>query len=186
MGTLAHGCFHGRGLFLLQMTIFHIWHFSSGQRLWISLMSRGHSSNRRNMTLWCRAATVRCVWRNIEPEMKYALLVCISFFFFPLRPSVLVCTTQSSMLMLHSLFCRPNLDIACINNLHMSHTEICRHTFHSHCLQLWISKSPTCPYCRQDLSVWRYLPGKKEFVRYGMLCVILFLEICWGTCYIMR
>jgi hypothetical protein len=27
----------------------------------------------------------------------------------------------------------------------------CKHTFHSKCLQLWIQKSATCPYCRQDL-----------------------------------
>jgi len=27
----------------------------------------------------------------------------------------------------------------------------CKHTFHSACLQKWIHKSATCPYCRQDL-----------------------------------
>lgn len=27
----------------------------------------------------------------------------------------------------------------------------CGHTFHSNCLQKWIQKSATCPYCRQDI-----------------------------------
>ena len=27
----------------------------------------------------------------------------------------------------------------------------CNHAFHSKCLQKWIQKSATCPYCRQDL-----------------------------------
>lgn len=27
----------------------------------------------------------------------------------------------------------------------------CKHTLHSECLQMWVQKSATCPYCRQDL-----------------------------------
>mmetsp|Transcript_23107 Transcript_23107/g.54619 ORF Transcript_23107/g.54619 Transcript_23107/m.54619 type:complete len:180 (-) Transcript_23107:448-987(-) len=36
----------------------------------------------------------------------------------------------------------------------------CKHTFHSVCLQQWIQKSYTCPYCRQDLE--KSLPKRKN------------------------
>lgn len=31
----------------------------------------------------------------------------------------------------------------------------CHHAFHSKCLKMWIPKSATCPYCRQDLEIVR-------------------------------
>ena len=35
------------------------------------------------------------------------------------------------------------------NNLSMG--RVCRHVFHQECLDMWLPKSTTCPYCRQDL-----------------------------------
>jgi SUMO ligase MMS21 Smc5/6 complex component len=29
-------------------------------------------------------------------------------------------------------------------------TSACNHTFHETCLNKWLEKSPTCPYCRTD------------------------------------
>jgi hypothetical protein len=37
----------------------------------------------------------------------------------------------------------------------------CNHTFHSECLRMWIQKSATCPYCRQDLE--KKPPVEEEF-----------------------
>ena len=36
----------------------------------------------------------------------------------------------------------------------------CRHTYHSDCLNMWLPKSATCPYCREDLEV--KLPVEKD------------------------
>lgn len=30
---------------------------------------------------------------------------------------------------------------------------VCHHTYHMQCLQMWVTKSATCPCCRQDLEV---------------------------------
>jgi hypothetical protein len=27
----------------------------------------------------------------------------------------------------------------------------CHHSYHTECLKMWLPRSPTCPYCRQDL-----------------------------------
>ena len=43
----------------------------------------------------------------------------------------------------------------CLHNFkagdHISRTRVCCHSFHTECLGMWLPKSTTCPYCRQDL-----------------------------------
>lgn len=43
----------------------------------------------------------------------------------------------------------------CLHNFkagnHLSMGRVCGHVFHNECLQMWLPKSTTCPYCRQDL-----------------------------------
>ena len=35
----------------------------------------------------------------------------------------------------------------------ISTATVCHHTYHTNCLKMWIPKSTTCPYCRQDLDI---------------------------------
>lgn len=36
-------------------------------------------------------------------------------------------------------------------------TKECGHTFHADCLNQWITKNPSCPYCRTKLKTKRVL-----------------------------
>ena len=43
----------------------------------------------------------------------------------------------------------------------------CHHAFHSECLKMWIPKSATCPYCRQDLEIVRQNEEETSDIRTG-------------------
>ena len=50
----------------------------------------------------------------------------------------------------------------------ISKPTICQHEFHQDCLDQWLRKSPTCPYCRRDLErkgVRRWLHHTVDFAK---------------------
>ena len=52
----------------------------------------------------------------------------------------------------------------------ISTITVCHHTYHTNCLNMWISKSTTCPNCRQDLDILpaaKYNPSSTEVRKLG-------------------
>lgn len=49
----------------------------------------------------------------------------------------------------------------------LSMGRVCGHVFHQDCLAMWLPKSSSCPYCRQDLEVKYTNTGSSEVHKTG-------------------